>query len=49
MYVHGYDLILLYTLSETDCDIEYMFDWDTSSDEDMWQQLEEDIITWLEY
>lgn len=26
-----------------------MSDWDTSSDKDVLQQLEKDIITWLEY
>ncbi|CAA2979019.1 Hypothetical predicted protein [Olea europaea subsp. europaea] len=38
-----------YALEATDGDIEHMSDWDMSSDEDVLQQLEEDIITWLEY
>ncbi|XP_022870993.1 uncharacterized protein LOC111390218 [Olea europaea var. sylvestris] len=38
-----------YALEATDGDIEHMSDWGMSSDEDVLWQLEEDIITWLEY
>lgn len=34
---------------KTDCEIESMSDDEWSSEEDLMQQLEEDITTWLDY
>ncbi|CAI9786123.1 unnamed protein product [Fraxinus pennsylvanica] len=43
------DISDVYTSLETDCDVQSMSDSDTSSDEDLMEHLEDDIINWLRY
>ncbi|CAI9758421.1 unnamed protein product [Fraxinus pennsylvanica] len=39
----------VYASSETDCDVQSMSDSDSGSDEDVMEQLEDDINTWLQF